>query len=444
MRKYDQEMARAWENFVTAAVVDLDIVPEIIAESWKRCRKAGIDPYDGVKIDIMPQEELNKLRSKMSTLISITRPFMENLYNFVAGSGFIVILSDENGNLLETLGDPGIYKKALEVNLIPGGNWREEAAGTNGIGTALVLGKPVQVSGKEHYCWKIHNWTCSAAPIYGENNKILGALQMSGPSHASHKHTLGMVVAAVKAIEEQLRVERKNRELTLVNSRINSIFNTMSDGVMVVDCHGVVERVNPSAERILGRNKSKIEGVRIEDVFEHIPKMKEILNTGKPFSNLEVMSQSEKSQTHCLVSGEAVKDDQGRNIGGVLIISPINKIKKLVNRFSGAEARFEFKDIVGSGPDFQEAVRIAGLAAGNDSNILLEGESGTGKEVFAQAIHNASHRRNGPFIALNCGAIPRELLGSELFGYADGALLPDCRYLGSGKYRRVGTAAFNW
>ncbi|MGI6686347.1 MAG: sigma 54-interacting transcriptional regulator [Bacillota bacterium] len=93
----------------------------------------------------------------------------------------------------------------------------------------------------------------------------------------------------------------------------------------------------------------------------------------------------------------------------------------MVNQISGAQANFRFSDILGESREIREAVRIAAMAAESDSNVLLFGESGTGKEIFAQAIHNLSFRKNGPFVALNCGAIPRELIGSELFGYVDGA-----------------------
>ena len=107
--------------------------------------------------------------------------------------------------------------------------------------------------------------------------------------------------------------------------------------------------------------------------------------------------------------------------GAVLFVNPINKIKGLINRFSGAQATFRFEDILGQGESLQRAVQLGQLAAANESNVLLTGESGTGKEMFAHAIHNQSDRRQGPFVAINCGAIPRELIASELFGYQDGA-----------------------
>jgi transcriptional regulator with PAS, ATPase and Fis domain len=99
----------------------------------------------------------------------------------------------------------------------------------------------------------------------------------------------------------------------------------------------------------------------------------------------------------------------------------MEKVQKLVNRFSGAQAIFHFKDVIGESQEIAKVIKVASLAASGNSNILLEGESGTGKEVFAQAIHNRSERRKGPFVAVNCGAIPRELIGSELFGYSEGA-----------------------
>jgi len=421
MPRNNQDLAKVWEQFVNTGLLDADKVSATIGESWQRCREAGVDPYTGGVCPLMQGQELEELLTQKGDLISITRPFMENLYNFVAGSGFMVILSDEQGRILDALGDEYINAKSREINLVPGGTWLERETGTNGIGTALVVKRPVQISGPEHYCQKIHAWTCSAAPVFDDSGSIIGALQMSGPSEASHKHTLGMVVAAVKAIEEQLRVQQKNRELILVNSRLNNIFHTMSDGVIIIDNHGIIDQVNPAAERNLGKSKYKLKGVHIEEVFHNVPKIHDLLHSNKSFSNIEVMAEMDKGGTHCLISGEAITNEHGGYMGGAIIINPINKIKKLVNRFSGAEAQFEFKNIIGSGPELQEAIRVASLAAESESNVLLEGESGTGKEVFAQAIHNRSRRRDGPFVAVNCAAIPRELMGSELFGYVEGA-----------------------
>lgn len=416
-----QDIVRAWQIFIDQGHLDLSQVRSEIAQSWCRSKQAGVDPFSVNKRKRINKASLSERRQRKGDLVNIALPFMQSLYEFVAGTGFAVILADEQGYILEMLGASDTIKEGKKINLLIGSQWSEEAAGTNGVGTALELRAPVQVSGAEHYCQLVHDWTCSAAPIFDHHRKLVGVLQLSGPSAASHQHTLGMVVAAAAAMEEQMHIQEQNRELLLVNHRLHNIFHTMSEGVVIIDNKGRIEQVNPRAEGIFKKPAHDLQGVRILDIFKEIPGIKEMLASGIPCSDTEVQLSWDGRQIHCLASGKAIRDDRGELNGGVILLNPITKIKNLVNRFSGATARFTFDDIIGSSSEMMEAVRIARLAALNDNNVLLQGESGTGKEVFAQAIHKHSRRCNGPFVALNCAAIPRELLGSELFGYVEGA-----------------------
>lgn len=159
-----------------------------------------------------------------------------------------------------------------------------------------------------------------------------------------------------------------------------------------------------------------------------------MLNAKESFTDIEIMIETRNSTIHCMASGEPLSDEQGKVSGGVLILRPIKNVKNLVNRFSGYHAALQFSDIIGDSAEIHETIRIASLAATTSSNILLQGESGTGKEIFAQAIHNRSECRKGPFVALNCGVIPRELIGSELFGYVEGAFTGGARGGKPGKF----------
>ncbi|MDR3672772.1 MAG: sigma-54-dependent Fis family transcriptional regulator [Holophaga sp.] len=411
----------AWERFIQSGTLDADTLRPEIAQAWLRCREAGIDPFQGRSTRQLAGPELELLLEKRKSLIDVARPFMGNLYQFVASSSFVVLLCDERGYILETVGDPEVIKNAPDLNFGRGAVWTEAEIGNNGAGTSLQLRRPFQVSGGEHYCLKHHPWTCSGAPIFDESETMIGVLEMTGPVEATHQHTLGMVVAAAEAIRQQLRVQLKNRELRLLNRHLSNLFLTVSDGVVVLDNLGVIQQVNPVAETIF---KSKAEALVGSPFAQYIDKREpvtELLRAGRAFNDLELNLGTRSEFTACLASAKPVKDEQDRITSAVIFLNPIHRINKLINRFSGAHATFTFDDIIGSGQALAKAVQLGIQAASSESTVLLRGESGTGKEMFAQAIHNRSARRQGPFIAINCGAIPRELVGSELFGYVEGA-----------------------
>jgi transcriptional regulator with PAS, ATPase and Fis domain len=159
-----------------------------------------------------------------------------------------------------------------------------------------------------------------------------------------------------------------------------------------------------------------------------------MLNHRKAFQDEEIILSTPGGQVHLLASGTPIINELDIVNSGVIILRPIKEVHKLVNRFSGAKAAFRFEDILTVSEKMRALIENAKAAASSMSNVLIEGESGTGKELFAQAIHNHSRRNKGPFIALNCGAIPRELVGSELFGYVEGAFSGARKGGNSGKF----------
>ncbi len=159
------DITSAWKRFTTKADIVEGVTRPEIANSWRHCYKVGVDPFGSVNHLFLNQYEFKKLLDKKRDLINITRKIITNLYYFVAGSGFIFMLSDEQGYIMDVMGDSESLENASKYNLSKGADWSEEKVGTNGIGTALEIKRPIQVSGAEHYCQKNHFWTCSAAPI---------------------------------------------------------------------------------------------------------------------------------------------------------------------------------------------------------------------------------------------------------------------------------------
>jgi len=204
----NEELRQNWLNFTMYNQVDEKSIREIILDSWKRCLKLGVNPYQKKVTKFYKGDKFNQLLEQNEFLIRITLPVMENLYQFVVGSGFTVTLADRNGILLKVIGDEDIRQRVMQGNFAEGFDWSEACAGTNAIGTCLAIQKPIQVFAHEHYCRCSQISTCSSAPIYDPDGHIIGVLDMTGEEDKVHSHTLGMVVAAANAISNSMAIIR--------------------------------------------------------------------------------------------------------------------------------------------------------------------------------------------------------------------------------------------
>jgi transcriptional regulator with PAS, ATPase and Fis domain len=221
---------------------------------------------------------------------------------------------------------------------------------------------------------------------------------------------------------QTLKLKENNREIILAYNRLENTFNTMSDGVLIIDDHGIIKQVNRITEELFDRPGSALLNKSVKELMgSQAPFIEKVYKEQTAYNDFEIFIDTKLGRLHCLSSGRPILDDEGMLSGGIIILRPIKRVHKLINRLSGAQATFRFDNIIGQSPALLTSIQLASRAAAGMSNVLIEGESGTGKEVFAQAIHNQSARCKGPFVAVNCGAIPRELIVSELFGYTEGA-----------------------
>ncbi|KJF28766.1 hypothetical protein TZ02_01525 [Clostridium aceticum] len=414
-------MKQAWNKFVLSGKVEESYVRDVIADSWLRCYNMGVNHRDGYCQDLLPKEEIQQYIQEKKQLIDIAKPIMKTLSKCVEGSSFIVVLANEKGFILESMGDPDVLAMTKTINFLPGGDWSEECVGTNAIGTTLAINSPIQVSGEEHYCSKHHIWACSAAPIHDSFGNVIGCLDMSCSIGREHSKDLGMVVAAVRAIENQLHKEETQGQLFAAHKHLTTVLNTISEGIMSIDKDFVITHVNPALSKIIGMLPSHMIGKQINSIFEDCYHIKKVLETGKACLEDEVRIDVLNQHIHCTLEANPIKDKSMQVVGAVVIFREIKQVHQIVNKMAATQARFRFRDIVGKSDKVQETIRKAKIAAKSPSTVLLLGESGTGKEVFAQTIHNSSERKDAPFIAVNCAAMPRELIQSELFGYCEGA-----------------------
>jgi PAS domain S-box-containing protein len=416
----NRSILKVWEDFLTRDKIDPGVVRKIVADSWRRCKNLGISPYIKKGKIILKDKLLLKRIKEKQELIDVAVGVMDNLYESVKGSGFVVILCDDQGYLLHVVGDKQVLESASNINFMPGANWSEESVGTNAIGTALAINSPVQLFASEHYCVGFKTWTCSAVPLHDEKGKNIGVLNLSGHYTKVNQHTLGMAVAAANAIENLLRLKKISDNLSVTNTLLNAMMDSMTDGVIATDVAGNITKFNWAVEDILGMTADKILNKNINVFINDHLDFKKIFRVNLFNTDQEVYLKTSRGKIHCTMTFRKINVN-GQVTGVLFILKKMENVKKLVHKIVGARARFTFQDLKGNNQRFQETIEIAKRAARGTSTVLLLGESGTGKEMFAQAIHNTSPRRHGPFVDLNCGALPRELIGSELFGYSAGA-----------------------
>lgn len=404
-------LEKAWNIFIKTGKI-CNYVRPLISESWQRCLNNQLSPYCPKMRNIyLSKEEIEKYADSLEIIV----PIMKNFYNYIKDSFFFISLVNHKGILLAVEGDRKIIKES-KVRI--GDDWTEESAGTNSIGLCLLTHQPVQVFAAEHYYKTAHNWSASSAPIFDEEKNILFVLTLVGNYDKVHPHTLGMVVAAANAIEKSLMIQKSYNEMAITNAFKTYLMESISDGILAIKTDRTLMFINKSAKNLLKITKpdNELLSKKINILFgkEHP------LYQGIEYSLQNNINYFMETDDYT-VNYKLIYSPNKEIIGLLLVLREMKKLKKFVNRFVGARATYTFDDLIGNNESFLDAIKLARIASTSDSNVLLIGESGTGKEIFAQAIHNASNRKNNPFLAINCAALPRNLIESELFGYADGA-----------------------
>ena len=215
-----------------------------------------------------------------------------------------------------------------------------------------------------------------------------------------------------------------SKELKTTPEYLSTILDSIADGVFTIDQDWKITSFNRAAEKITGVSRDEAVGQYCCDIFranicQSECAMRKTLKTGKEIINQKInILNSEGKTIPVSISTGILKDETGKILGGVETFRDLSVFEELRKEI---QKNYTFEDIISCNHNIQKIFEILPDIAESDSTVLIEGESGTGKELVARAIHNLSHRRNGPFIAVNCSALPEQLLESELFGFLKGA-----------------------
>jgi transcriptional regulator of acetoin/glycerol metabolism len=422
-----QETEVAWQKFVASDLSSLSGRPFVI-DSWRRCQEQGISPHLTAAKKLVKESIVDELWRSHPLHESLV-PYFHTLTETMLPSCHLVVFTDANGLILRIVGEESVRRAAEKMNFVPGSNWKETEAGTNAIGTSLQLGTPVQIFAAEHYCAPVHQWTCSAAPITDPaTRQVLGVIDLTGLREHHHPHSLAVVQSIARAIEDRLRDQLELERFTIFGEYLELSARYPDTLLIALDRGGQVIRCSSTIW-----DQGWIDG---QNQLRHLPNNYGQMDDGTSWEIDGLPDRWKWILHHCY--------RQHQRIGTIIQAIPVqshHRKKALPAIRSHAPEKEDnpvtlatFNSLIGSSPKFLQAVSQARAVARYDSPVLLLGETGTGKELMAQAIHSASHFAAGPFVAVNCGAIPPELIGSELFGFEGGSFTGAAREGRPGKF----------
>lgn len=404
-----------WKRFIETGECDTDIIRPMILDSWKRCRAQGVNPYGDLSGYVEPHGEFDKILQKNKALITLAKPHLDILTQSIHDTRFVGMLACKEGYLLDVVGNTEFIHDDAKEFLKPGARRNESEAGTTAITLCIMHKKAVQVFSAEHYSNHYLNCICYAAPIFGETGELVGVLSITGDYQYIHRHSFGIVIALAKAIEDALR-------LRTLNMYLAASVDSSEYGMAMLDDRHVVRYANKNMEQYCSRPLKEITGHHVNQVLFSNPPIEKLLEyDNRLFEKSMALKNTDNKSTSLLVNTKSVYDETGELFGWMIITKEKREMHRLIHRMVGAYASFQFHNILGKSEKLLRVIALAKRVAATNTRVLIQGESGTGKELFAQAIHNMSLQREGPFISINCSAIPSELMESELFGYNEGA-----------------------
>lgn len=423
---------------------------EVVA-SWIRSRNMGVDPYTVVTSPNLSTEKLSETLDKYRQLIDITNCLVGSFKDLILSCGYILYLVDNTGAVLLNEGKWKEFPLLSERDSRMGIVADENSEGTTAHELCIRLKRPVQLLGPEHYCIAFQHRIASAAPIKDETDEVYAALVLLSqpllklPEEETLKNmclnSLGWITSLAVAVEAQLQLKKTTSDccdanqkaeifnshlqiakekLVMVSNTLNTTLTFIDGAIIAFDRTGKIVHSNQEGIRIL---RLKTEEIGKRNISEFLSSDSHIMTLAEKGENITVeewICMGSDKQLYQVSIRPILNQFTGELDVAVLKLNSSEKVATQLNNRSGNTSSFTFADIISKNKEFKKVMALAQRFASTPENILLIGESGTGKELFAQAIHNI-YRPQGPFVAVNCAAMPRELIESELFGYEGGS-----------------------
>ena len=401
---------------VVSAPAPLRTHESIIESSWRRCvHQYGLDPSRMQEARILPQTRLREHQQRIDDFARIARHGLETLYEQVAGMGYVVLLTDALGVTVDYIGDSNTDFALRRAGLYLGAEWSEAGAGTCAVGTALTTGQALTVHQVDHFDATHIPLTCTAAPLYDSRGALAAILDISALTSPQARDSQNLALQLVRIyaghIENANFLRTHRQDWILKLNTAPEFVDVDPEYLIALDASGRIVGHNRRAHAMLaaeigrpiapGEAAASLIGVPFDTLFD---------------TRIDELGRFVYSRPSELRAVPLAKS------GALLYLSvmpPAPCFAPATNATSqrSVEVPAPLAALCGGDAALMRQLQRAAKLVDSPINLLVNGETGSGKEFFAKALHRASARRAGPFVAVNCAAIPETLIESELFGH---------------------------
>jgi len=394
----------------------------VIAGSWRRCAlDYSMDPAGHYAPTVLDGQTLAQRVDQYSELVQIASAEIDWLYEYIAQSGYALVLTDASGVILYERADSTLSDTFRAAGLMVGADWSEPREGTNGIGTCIAENRATIVHRNEHFRSCHIGLSCSGSPIRDPSGTLVAVLDASTlaarDARTSLAHTMALVNLSARLIEKCLFLRHFQRGVVFRFHARPEFVNLQHDGAIALGHDATVIAVDETAMQLLhAANRSELIGRRIDDIFDvsaaELVDPARCANEGlRPVRDVVIGRRFFASLHH---------DAAGARVPKTAPRTKPPQVMQLVPPAS-RKSSLTLEELAGEDPQMLRNVRSAHRIAMSRVPVMIQGPTGAGKEMFARALHVASDRAARQFVALNCAAIPESLIESELFGYRSGA-----------------------